>query len=203
MSAFEGRFGEGATELDALEALHPGELRKIVEREIERYHDADLDDRIEQTVAEVRGEIRELQANIEDEHRDEIEELEADWEEISDEAEALRAEIEEKQEKLQAKIEAWEERAEPTWQAIAESLNEQAPDVDSFEWPEPDEGDEDEDPLYDSRRGYVEQIDRYKEFQGKPTEQRAYASRPERLKKNRRHITDRSQATRGGRKVQP
>ena len=34
---FEKRFGEGATELDALEALHPGELRRILEREIGRY----------------------------------------------------------------------------------------------------------------------------------------------------------------------
>ena len=28
---FESRFGAGATELDALEALHPGELARIVE----------------------------------------------------------------------------------------------------------------------------------------------------------------------------
>jgi hypothetical protein len=34
--------------------------------------------------------------------------------------------------------------------------------------PEPDDGDEDDDPLFDSTREYVEQIDRYKEHQGKP-----------------------------------
>jgi hypothetical protein len=37
------------------------------------------------------------------------------------------------------------------------------------EWPEPRDGDEDPDPLFDSIRDYVDQIDRYKEHQGKPT----------------------------------
>jgi hypothetical protein len=44
---------------------------------------------------------------------------------------------------------------------------------DSIEWPEPDGGDEDEDPLFDSTRGYVEQIDRFKEYQQKPTERQS------------------------------
>ena len=49
---FEARFGEGATELDALEALHPGELRRIVEDEVLRYWDADLEDRWDEAMAE-------------------------------------------------------------------------------------------------------------------------------------------------------
>jgi hypothetical protein len=44
---FEARFGEGATELDALEALHPGVLRQLLQDEIARYHDGDLDDRVD------------------------------------------------------------------------------------------------------------------------------------------------------------
>jgi hypothetical protein len=32
--------------------------------------------------------------------------------------------------------------------------------VDDYDWPEADEGDEDEDPLFDSTRTYLEQIDR-------------------------------------------
>jgi hypothetical protein len=34
---FEERHGEGAVELDALEALHPGELARVVEAAIDRY----------------------------------------------------------------------------------------------------------------------------------------------------------------------
>ena len=48
---FQERFGEGATELDALEALHPGELRRIIETEIARYHDCDIDRAVEATAA--------------------------------------------------------------------------------------------------------------------------------------------------------
>jgi hypothetical protein len=39
--------------------------------------------------------------------------------------------------------------------------------------PEPEEADEDDlDPLYDSARDYVTQVDRYKQHQGKPTQRR-------------------------------
>jgi len=37
---FEEKFGAGATELDALEALHPGEMAKLLEQEIDRYLEA-------------------------------------------------------------------------------------------------------------------------------------------------------------------
>jgi hypothetical protein len=190
---FEARFGEGATELDALEALRPGELRKIVRKEIQRYYDAGLDDRVRGAAAEVQDEIDGIEAEIEDEHRDELDALESTWVEIVAEGEALAAEMEARGAGLRAKIEAWTERANPTWHAMAELLQARAPDLTEVEWPEPDEGDEDDDPLFDSTRGYVEQIDKYKQHQGKPTERRPYASRPERLKKNRRHVTNRSQ----------
>jgi hypothetical protein len=40
------------------------------------------------------------------------------------------------------------------------------------EWPEPDDGDEGPDPLFDSTRDYVEQIDCCKDFQKKPIARR-------------------------------
>jgi hypothetical protein len=42
---WESRYGEGATELDALEAVRPGELRRLLVREIARYRDDTLDER--------------------------------------------------------------------------------------------------------------------------------------------------------------
>jgi hypothetical protein len=57
------------------------------------------------------------------------------------------------------------------------SLRDKTPDLDEVEWPEPEAGDEDDDPLFDSTRGYVEQIDRYKQHQGKPTERRPRGAR--------------------------
>jgi hypothetical protein len=55
---------------------------------------------------------------------------------------------------------------------MAEELAAEAPDADSYDWPQPREGKEDDDPLYDSTRGYIEQIDRYKKHQGKPIERK-------------------------------
>jgi len=43
---FENRHGEGAVELDALEAIHPGELERIVEEAIRPYRDMDLESRL-------------------------------------------------------------------------------------------------------------------------------------------------------------
>jgi len=54
---FEERYGEGATELDALEALHPGELRCILIEHIERYYDADLQDKVDDACSEVEDDL--------------------------------------------------------------------------------------------------------------------------------------------------
>jgi hypothetical protein len=71
-AAFEARFGEGATELDALEALHPGELRRILVREIERYHDGDLADRIAEVEADAESEIDAINDEVRGRYADEI-----------------------------------------------------------------------------------------------------------------------------------
>jgi hypothetical protein len=55
---------------------------------------------------------------------------------------------------------------------IADELSANAPDVGEIEWPEPAEGDEAIDPLFDSTRTYVEQMDCYKSFQDRPTTRR-------------------------------
>jgi len=41
-SGFEQGYGEGATELDALEAISSGTLARIVVEAVERYYDPDL-----------------------------------------------------------------------------------------------------------------------------------------------------------------
>jgi hypothetical protein len=157
---FEKRFGEGATELDALEALHPGELARIVEREISRYYDDTLEERTEEVVNEISRDLIRIEREVRDEHRDELDELESDWEEI------------------RRQVEDWRERAEPLWHAMAEELEARKPDAEDYDWPEPEEGDEDPDPLFDSTRDYVEQVDRYKGHQQKPTERGKIPGRP-------------------------
>jgi hypothetical protein len=157
---FEQRYGEGATELDALEALYPGELSRILIREIERYFDTTLNRRIAAVVRKVEQKISRVTANVRERHRDELDALEVRREEIADEIEAMR-------ERIAAMESALEEQAQPTLDAIAEQLESEKPGLDDFDWPQPQEGDEDDDPLYDSRRDYLDQIDRYRRHQGK------------------------------------
>jgi len=54
------RYGEGATELDALEALRPGELRRLLVEEIERYRDDTLDERIADVAAAVQSDLNDV-----------------------------------------------------------------------------------------------------------------------------------------------
>jgi hypothetical protein len=156
---FEARFGEGATELDALEALRSGELRKIIEGEIERYFDVDLDDAVNDTATEIEDSITKITRSVHAKHRTKIKTLEAGWRQIAKEH--------------ARQIAAWRKRAKVVWHAVANDLRAQAPDPDEINWPEPADGYEDDDPLFDSTRDYVEQIDRYKAHQGKPTERRS------------------------------
>jgi hypothetical protein len=151
--AFEKRHGEGATELDALEALHPGLLEQILEKEISRYHDAMLAKRTKAKANKVRTTLDEFNVKIHERFENEIDEMRKEYDEVV------------------ASHQAWLEGIEPVWQAIKESIRDEMPDT-SGAWPEPNAGDEDPDPLYDSGRDYVEQMDRYKKFQDKPTERK-------------------------------
>jgi hypothetical protein len=153
---FEARFGEGATELDALEALHPGELRRIISREINRYYDEGLDRQICAVAREVEEDIKRATADVMERHTEDIAKLEAERVKLVEEIAAVTA--------------ASEKRTNAILRKIARDLRDAAPDVDSYDWPdESADGDEDDDALFDGTRGYVEQIDRYKARQGRPT----------------------------------
>jgi hypothetical protein len=151
-TVFEARFGEGATELDALEALHKGELERILRKEIDRYYDHGLDDRIEAATQEMQGELDRVTTAVRRRH-----------------AKAIAA-LKVEHRKMLAALTAFEKKAGPVLALIEDDLKNKAPHIDDIDMPEPEGGDEDLDPLFDSSRDYVEQVDRFKEFQDKPTE---------------------------------
>jgi hypothetical protein len=82
-ATFEERFGEGATELDALEALHPGLLRQILVKEIQRYHDDDHDEAVMETCRDIESKLEDVTEEALTSHRDEIAVLIEEWKEIS------------------------------------------------------------------------------------------------------------------------
>ena len=147
---FESRFGVGATELDALQAVRPGELERILTAEIERYYDFDLDQQIHEAAHPLESDLTRINREVRDKHAKAIASLEADRERFLGDA-------------------AFAKKAAPIAARIAQDLRARAPDLDAVDWPEPADGDEDLDPLFNSTRDYLEQIDRYKLHQGKPT----------------------------------
>src|SRR5262249_34626665 len=162
---FHEQHGGLAAELDALEALHPGEHRRTLAQEIERYFDPDLAAKTEAAAEEFASELEEITETVHEEHREELDELEEAWGEVA------------------TLIESWNERAQAVWRSIAR--NHAAPDPDNHGWPEAREPDEDDDTLFDSTRDYVEQMDRYKQYQGKSTTHAASTTLRRRRKANR------------------
>jgi hypothetical protein len=159
-TGFEQRFGEGATELDALEALHPGVLTRILTQEIEHYWNPEHDGSVEAQIAVYKEELDRIEESVRNQHSNELDgftievgHLNVQLQAVNQQAAALR------------------ERMQPLWQAMVGELEEDQPEP-NFECPEFDYVDEDANPLFDSTRDYVEQMDSYKAFQDKPTERR-------------------------------
>ena len=71
-AGFEARYGEGQTELDALEALHPDALRQILVEHVERYRDDDLDDRVENAIERYREDLAEAAAQVRHRHAEDL-----------------------------------------------------------------------------------------------------------------------------------
>lgn len=182
---FEARYGSGATELDALEALHPGTLRDILIEFIDRYYDHELDGEVERAVERYRDELDGAQSDAEEQFAEQIADLDeqreriaAAFAEIDDPAKAVyeRALLEAMDayraavEPARAEIGAMEHwlalEAEALFARMKAALEESVPDPELFDWPEPAEGDEDDDVLYNSTRGYVEQVDVYRAHRG-------------------------------------
>jgi hypothetical protein len=150
---FEERHGEGAVELDALEALYPGELARIVRSEIVRYRDMDLSGRVYDERSRLYNDLEAIQGDVYELYADDIAEVEAEYERINDE--------------FKARIKALNNQVANVWQAIKSELEDRKPDIDNYPIPQAVEADEKPNALYDSRRSYLEQIAHYKAFQGK------------------------------------
>jgi hypothetical protein len=150
---FEDRYGEGAVELDALEALYPGELQHVLEGCIEYYYDTTLAER-----------TQEVQARLE---RD----LGLIWQQVtgrfSGDIEALRAVHAQLQQEFGTRMASYGEQVQAVWQAMRSELDLSVPNLDYYPLPEPAFADECGDGLYNSERDYLEQIEAYKQFQGK------------------------------------
>jgi hypothetical protein len=134
---------EGATE-DALEALHPGELARLLEAEIDNFLDADLERRVRRARYAETLPLDVIEEKVKAAHADEIEEMREGYEHIMSE------------------LDDWKERAGALWQKITEELEDKLPDLSDVEIPRSEApGETDTFVLYDSERDYCTQMDFY------------------------------------------
>lgn len=166
---FEAAHGQGQVELDALEALYPGELARIVTRAILQYYDPTLTRRAnEQRDALGSALAYELEAVLED-YRDDLEPLQDEYGTLLADFDLVRQDFAELIRDFQPRIDAYKERLEEinrrgkdVYQDIYEALGRKDIDLgEEFPLPEPELPEETES-LYDSRRDYLDQLDAYK-----------------------------------------
>jgi hypothetical protein len=175
---FQERHGEGGVELDALEALHPGALGRIVRDAILLYRNPTRTARreIAELETQVLREIDGIRQDVLAAYAAEITEVHESFDlaqaaiaqhqhAIVGVIAAARGEIAAHQGAIDALLDVCCEQASPVWDRIASDIEDRLPDIDAIEWPEPEPPDEPE-PLFDSSRDYLDQVAAYKRHQG-------------------------------------
>lgn len=150
---FEDQHGTGATELDALEALHPGVLQDILKEYIFQYYDEGLWGRVRSAKADLENALNEWREAILEHHQEQINAL-------RDEYDTIRREF-------QDRITQHKENVTDLWQILRDYLEGVKPDIDDYPVPEAEEREEVAEGLFNSQRTYLEQLHVYKAFQGK------------------------------------
>lgn len=165
---FEAGHGEGQVELDALEAIYPGQLTRIVSSAIRRYYDQWLTGQAYGVKSKLQEELDRLQQAIRAEHEEEITALGKEYRALLDDFEKTRTAFTELIQPFTPRLETYRERLENIKERAREAytrLNDdlEAVNVDLEEYPLP-EPDIDGDPpnlLYASERDYFEQLEAY------------------------------------------
>lgn len=168
-SNFENAYGQGQVELDALEALYPGELGKIVRLAILNYYDDHLEDRAWTTRSELSWRLDDERGKVLKENADEIATLEKMYRVILDGYAQTRTEFSELTRAFQPKLDTYvthmkelRSRGWELYNEIRKQLETVDVDLTDYDLPEPDLPKEPQGQLYESWRSYIEQLRYYK-----------------------------------------
>ncbi|SRR5579884_1206153 len=151
--AFELRHGDGAVELDALEALYPGTLSSILSHYLDSYYDQTLAARVSEREEALERELSLIWQEVTGNYA-------SDLARLRDEHQQLKGEFE-------ARMSGYTERVQRLWQAMKRDLDRSVPDLAPYTPPVPHVQGEIGEGLYDSAREYMEQVEVYKLFQGR------------------------------------
>jgi hypothetical protein len=181
---FEERYGSGATELDALESLHPGELAKLLERAIHSFRDNTIHSRMDARWNEIAKELTVIQRSVRDEYdmdtlEEEYEQVKNGLVEIEEAHESFRPyyrQLEESyDEEVRSKFDEWytdvytpfQNRLRSSMREVTMALQDNMPDINAYTLPKAQEIPVNGDCLFSSDRTYVDQLAAYKQFSGK------------------------------------
>jgi len=157
-AAFEERHGAGAVELDALEALYPGELAKIIREAVKPYHDDTLADRLDEAYDEACEAVSQAWEWESGPYYASLSEIESEARAV---VERYEGELGRIQDAMEAELEPLRERLENLRQDISEARDRVR--VSLPDRPGPELGPIDESGwLYHSKRDYFDQLEAYK-----------------------------------------
>ena len=170
-SNWERDHGEGQVELDALEALHEGELESIVEQAILCYYDPDLSRLADEQRDELTAALADRWDDVLACYQERRGELEADYATLRGEFDEVRVEFTEQaanfQERIddfQSRVDGIKERGWELYQTIGNSLGDIDVDAGDYPLPEPDLPLETNGVLYVSSRPYLTQLESYQDY---------------------------------------
>src|SRR5215208_4736632 len=175
---FELQHGErSAVEVEALEAIHPGELARILRKRIEELLDPGLADQVESAREEAHNLVKEALDEIQDEYREDLEDIAQRARAIAERYqilyEHLGSEVAERYRKLSERFERHVEPLREELETIEDEVRGAATDLD-LDLPDLPEGEasENEDRvwLFDSERDFVDQTEHFRKIQGKDEE---------------------------------
>ena len=147
--SFEQAHGQGQVELDALEALYPGALAQILEDAILQYFDTDLAGRLQETHNEYRERLTEERDSLLDAYP-EIAELQEQYSQLAS--------------KFNKEMETLQDSMEQTWDTFSADLESQLADIEAPALPTADLVSEPDGQLYQSDRGYIDQLLYYRRW---------------------------------------
>lgn len=154
---FERRYGEGAVELDALEALCPGELAEIVEKTILQYRDNDLEKAYYDAWSEANEELATWWEKTVEPYRQNVKKLR---EQVASIVQKYQRQIEALNQEMAKELAPYQEEAETLRQAIQNAIASIEPVL-----PKPPKARVEanqRDWLFDSSRDYFGQLAVYK-----------------------------------------
>jgi len=168
---FEAAYGEGQVELDALEALYPGALAKIAEAAILDYYDPTLTKRTQEAKDELQETLDGERDDILDTYANEKKAIEEDYGKLRDAFVKTQERFAELVADFQDEIDAHDDelqkirkRGKDLYTLIQEDIDDVDVDLDEHELPEPDLPQETNGTLYNSQRGYFDQLDYYRDY---------------------------------------